>query len=140
MFLGVLALFVLCAIVVFVVSACVGLGNTPTGIGKQPGTGRGIISNLDPLNNGLNQVWFLTDNTYVYCTNDQILIEKIQKIITLPGDTTVNYTYRDWKVGDTEFDNFDAWGDRISATCGQFVKGSSGSKLLTVDLVVPRPQ
>lgn len=129
-----------CALLLLVlVSGCAGLGDTPTGIGKQPGTGRGTISNLDPLNNGLYQVWIFGDNTYLYCTMDQILVQKIKDIMGVRGDATVIYTYRDWKVGDPEYDTFDAWGNRISKTCGQFYVGSHGSKLMSVDLVA-KPQ
>ena len=132
--------FVIVLVVVAVLIAGCGPGNAPSGIGRSPGIGRGTISNLDPLNNGLFQIWIFGDNTYVYCTSDSALAQKVKSIMMTPGDNTVVYTYRDWKTGDPEYDSLDRDRNQLSSSCGQFVKGSSGSKLLTVDLVSTLPR
>ncbi len=125
-------------IFMFLLTACSpGLGDRPSGIGKEA-YGRGTVSNLEPLNNGLWQIWIFGDSTYVYCTLDATLVEKVRNSMS-EYDAVVFYTYRDWKVGDLEYDNTDSTGYRLSTTCGQLHKDTLGSKLLSLTLI-KKPQ
>lgn len=118
-------------LVLLVAAGCIGKGDTPTGIGKLPALGRGVISNVEPLNNGLFQIWIFGDSTYVYCTVDKTLIDKA-KAIMAETNATILYEYRDWKAGDPEFETHDSNNNRLSYTCGQGYTGARGSKLLSV--------
>lgn len=110
------------------------LGDKPQGIGKEDGFGRGVVSNVDPLNNGLFQVWIFGDTSYAYCTMDRTLIDEIRKI-SRETVATVYYTYRDWKNGDAEVETYDSYGKKISSSCGQ--GKAYGSKLMTIEVVKP---
>ena len=118
-------------------AACEAKGNKPSGIGKEA-LGRGVVNNVEQLNNGLWQIWIFGDTTFVYCTLDATLVEKVKNTMR-EVDASILYTYRDWKVGDPEYDNTDAAGSRLSQTCGQLYTGTRGSKLLTVDLIKAQP-
>ena len=121
-------LLTLLAALSLIIGAC-STGDQPRGIGKLPAWGRGIPSNVEPLNNGLYQVWFQGDTTYVFCTLDKDLAEKIQNIGSeAPG--VVIFSYRDYKDGDPEWAT-SSFLESIAHTCGQGITGTHGSKLLT---------
>ncbi len=125
-------LFILFAVLFSACTPVPQLGDKPQGIGKEDGFGRGIVSNVDPLNNGLFAVWIFGDNINVYCTMDKSIITKI-KDISREWDATVYYTYRDWKVGDPEVETLDSYSHKISASCGQGT--AHGSKLMSVEII-----
>lgn len=125
---------VLFALSVLLFACSVAPGDRSYGI-KQPAVGRGVVSNQETLNNGLGQTWIFGDTTYVYCTLDKALQDKVKHIM-LEEDATMIYTYRDWIETDIEYASTDPTsGARISTMCGQGVSGSRGSKLLSVEKV-----
>lgn len=121
---------VLVLLSVILITACGPLGERPNGIGNQTAIGRGVISNIEPLNNGLFQIWIFGDSTYVYCTLDVALIETAKRILT-EKDATIIYTYRDWKEDDPEYVA------KLTSTCGQGYTGTRGSKFMSVTAVNP---
>ncbi len=132
-------------LILFLSMACLSTpkGNTSDGIAKKPGVGRGVISNVEPLNNGLTQLWIFGDNTYVFCTLDEDLANKLKSIVQ-EENATIVYEYRDWLNTDIEYVTRDSSGSQISTTCGQGIPGSHGSKLLSVRSITeiegtPRP-
>lgn len=129
----------LCVLLVvsIILTGCA-VGNKSYGLGKEPGIGRGKISNVDPLNNGMVQYWIQMDNTFVYCSMDKALLAKVKSILKEENDEVI-YTYRDWMDTDPEWTQRDSDGRSYYMTCGQFYTDTHSSKLLSVDLVKREP-